>query len=72
MDPQRCPAMVKELAERGADVNGRDSRLSTPLHLVSMRGYYDVGVTLIEHGADVNARDMSQISPLRHAAYRGK
>lgn len=50
----------------------RDSRLSTPLHLVAMRGYHDVGMTLIAHGADVNARDMSQVTPLRHAAYRGE
>lgn len=26
----------------------RDSRLSTPLHLVAMRGYHDVGMTLIQ------------------------
>lgn len=69
---QRCAAVVEELARRGADVNGRDSRLSTPLHLVAMRGYLDVGLSLIRHGADVNAKDMSQVTPLRHAAYRGE
>jgi ankyrin repeat protein len=36
-----------------------------------MRGYHDVGLSLILHGADVNAKDMSQVTPLRHAAYRG-
>lgn len=69
--PQRCASVVEELARRGADVNGRDSRLSSPLHLVAMRGYHDVGLSLILHGADVNAKDMSQVTPLRHAAYRG-
>jgi len=44
--------VVAELARRGADVSGRDSRLSTPLHLVAMRGYQDVGRTLIEVGRE--------------------
>lgn len=44
---QRCGAVVRALAEGGVEVNGRDSRLSTPLHLVAMRGYADVTLTLL-------------------------
>lgn len=69
---ERCGAVVRALAEGGVEVNGRDSRLSTPLHLVAMRGYADVTLTLLRHGAHVNSQDMSGVTPLRHAAYRGE
>jgi ankyrin repeat protein len=47
-------AEVRNLLEKGADVNARTDMGETPLHLAHSE---EVARFLIEHGADVNARD---------------
>jgi len=62
---------VRELIERGADVNARDNSGGTPLHWAAGIGRLDVARLLIEHGAYVDARDNYGWTPLHVAAYWG-
>ena len=55
--PYENVARVRELLEKGANVNAKDSNGDTPLHKAACRGYARVARLLIEHGADVNARE---------------
>ena len=61
-------AAVRQILERGADVNARDVNKETPLHDAAARGKTEVAALLIEKGAKVNARDVNQETPLHHAA----
>jgi len=63
---------VEVLLLHGADVNARNKRNSTPLHLASFKGYADSMQLLIRHGADVNARDEDNSMPLHLASTKGK
>ena len=62
---------VKELIEKGADVNAKDNGGATPLHYAAMEGHTDVVELLISKGADVNAKDKWGDTPLHDAAYDG-
>uniref|UniRef100_A0A7C4H6L4 Uncharacterized protein n=1 Tax=Thermofilum pendens TaxID=2269 RepID=A0A7C4H6L4_THEPE len=66
-DPQR----VKQLVERGANVNARGERDWTPLHLAAFYGYLEVVRFLVEKGAEVNARNVDRRIPLHYAAAEG-
>jgi ankyrin repeat protein len=46
----------------GGDVNTRDNKNSTPLHLASVKGDCKVIRYLMKYGADLNARDEKGIS----------
>jgi hypothetical protein len=59
---------VKELLEKGADPNARDSSGWTPLHTAATRGYVNIANLLIEYGADVNAKTLSGWTPLHFAS----
>lgn len=59
--------VVKDLIERGADVNARDSGGSTPLIHASRSANLEFIKYLIENGADVNARDKMGYTPLGNA-----
>ena len=48
---------VRQLIEKGADVNARDQNQHTPLHNAASRRNTDVAKLLIDKGADVNAKD---------------
>ncbi len=69
------PAKVRELVEKGANVNARESFLGqTALIRASMnrsRGFNEVVRFLIEKGADVNAYDKDGSTALINAAIYG-
>ncbi|KAF8541986.1 ankyrin repeat-containing domain protein, partial [Trichophaea hybrida] len=59
---------AKQLIERGADVNTRDYRHSTPLHQAA-GGKNDALVEiLLSNGAKADSRDDNERTPLHHAA----
>lgn len=65
----------KDVAElllaKGADVNARDNRRFTPLHVAGggFTNRKDVVEVLLAHGADVNARDDMGMTPLYLMAF---
>lgn len=59
--------VVKELVDRGADMNTVNQYGRTPLHAASRNGRLDIVKFLVEKNADVNARDRWKKTPLRLA-----
>jgi ankyrin repeat protein len=59
-------AVAELLLDSGADVNARDSRLFTPLHIAAggFTNRKDVVEVLLARGAEVNARDDLGMTPL--------
>jgi ankyrin repeat protein len=50
-------AVVKQLLDKGADVNAKNRYNSTPLFFACDRGHFEVAKLLIERGADMNVKD---------------
>ena len=46
--------MVKNLAQNGINVNAKDAKHFTPLHLAALKGHLNIVILLLEHGAEVN------------------
>jgi ankyrin repeat protein len=56
------------LLNRGAQIDARDHKGRTPLHLADSRHLYpDLTQQLLDHGADINACDNEGLTPLDHA-----
>jgi ankyrin repeat protein len=64
-------ATAELLLDNGADVNARDRRLFTPLHVAAggFTNRKDVVAVLLAHGAQVNARDDLGMTPLYLMAF---
>ncbi len=58
---------VRSLLDKGADVNYRDDRFTTALHMVCRVHQTALAQLLIERGADVHARDLARETPLHSA-----
>lgn len=65
--------VVRSLIRKGADVNGKNDRLCTPLHYAAEQGHVIVAELLIANGADVNAKAKwnNGGTPLHEAASKG-
>lgn len=66
--------IIEFLLARGADVNIRDPRGETPLHVAARKGEGERKVIemLVEHGADINARNARGETPLALAQKSGQ
>lgn len=67
-------AIVKLLLEHGAEVDARDCKGFTPLHLSARQaGSEEIVKALLDYGADPNARSReSHMTPLLEAAWAGR
>lgn len=70
---ERSPtiSIVRALVNRGANVEARDTRGFTPLHVAAEQNTTLAIVALIQAGANVNARTTNGSNPLHVAAYYG-
>lgn len=62
---------VKELIDKGTNINAVSSRGITALHLAAEFGTFEIVKLLLEQGADVNALTMYNVTPLHFAAQGG-
>jgi hypothetical protein len=58
---------ANKLLKKGADIEARDEKGMTPLHIALMVGHTEMVKFLLEKGADVNARDDNGWTPLHWA-----
>ena len=59
---------VQAVLEKGVNIEARDEKDRTPLHVASLLGYPEVVQTLIEAGANINARDRNVYLTVLHYA----
>lgn len=64
-------AAVRELLDRGAHADERDTMGRTPLMEASFAGHSDTVAVLLEYGADPNATDNAGWTALMEAASKG-
>ena len=60
---------VRDLLERGADVNVRNHKGQTALHCAARAGFLDIVALLLDRGADVDATDDDGRTPLAAALH---
>ena len=64
-------ALVKNLIDHGTDVNVKDDKGNTVLHIVARNGNWELVKWLIDHGSDVNAKDKDGKTVFRFAVEKG-
>lgn len=52
----RLPQVVKALIDGGADIEARDSKGDTPLHIASREGYDDIALILLAPASTASKR----------------
>ncbi|CEP14920.1 hypothetical protein [Parasitella parasitica] len=62
---------VKDLVERGANINHRDNAGWAPLHEAALKGQYEIAQYLIQSGAIINVRGFEDDTPLHDACSYG-
>ena len=62
---------VKNLIDKGTDVNAQDKDWATPLHRAAENGHREVAELLIAAGANVNAKTRTAWTPLHYALSEG-
>ena len=62
--------MARLLLARNAQVDSRDSRMRTPLHLACYNGHKTMVGLLLDHGADMCSEDDNQDTPFIVAFHR--
>ena len=63
--------LIKELLKKGTDVNLKNRKGFSALHIASEFGTYEIVELLIKYGADVNAKTNYDVTPLHFAAQGG-
>ena len=62
-------ATITSLLEKGVDVNARNNKGETPLHVLWLKA--EMAIILLDRGADIEARDENGETPLHWAAWKG-
>uniref|UniRef100_A0A452GMZ2 Myosin motor domain-containing protein n=1 Tax=Gopherus agassizii TaxID=38772 RepID=A0A452GMZ2_9SAUR len=70
--PMAMLADVKQLILAGGNVNQKNDKGVTLLHIACANGYKDVASLILDHGADVNVVDNQYWTPLHLAAKYGQ
>lgn len=63
-------ASITELLNSGANINIKDDKGETPLHLAVTGGFTSVASILLERGADAGLANMKGVTPLMIAAFK--
>ena len=67
---QRLLEKLKELIEKGSDINATDFSGQTALHYAARRGYQEIVELLLANGANVNTKDNKGLTPAEMAMTR--
>ena len=62
--------IISELCDMGEDINAKNNKGDTPLHVAAEGNLYTVIRMLVDHGADINAKNNRGDTPL-HVAVEG-
>ena len=65
-------SICRLLLDKGAQLEARNSRGSTPLHYAAIRGHVEIVRLLCDSGADVEVRSSGGRRPLHSAAWKGR